>query len=497
MTPDIILGPPGCGKTETLLSEVERLLKEGLEPEEICFVTFTKRAAREAVVRAAEKFGFGEERFRWFRTLHSLCFRCGDYSRGDVLAGRALEEFADWCGVEFTPHRSTTWLEGWQGPRMGDRIMHLENLARVSGKELQEVYDTTEHDLPWSEVRRVAADLETFKSARGMVDYTDMLTNFTLGAPARLGIRALLVDEAQDLSVLQWAVVVRLAETHTLVSFVVAGDDDQAIYEWAGAAVEDFIKLPGQARVLSQSWRVPSEVQKIAGEVIGRVDNRRPKDWKARPETGEVVRAVGFDEVDIEEGAGETLILARNHIWLERDVAPVLRREGVYFSISGEPSVSGETLAAVRGWELWRRGEQIPAELARTLQLWLPPENRGREVTGEEDLVSAMNLGIQAQTPWHVALTRMPVDEVAYILAMRTRGETLQGVPRVRLSTIHGSKGGQADHVVVLTDMSSRSFKDYEREPDQETRVWYVAVTRARQRLTIVDRPDAPKYFSL
>lgn len=478
-----------------MLREVERLLGEGLAPEEIAFVTFTKRAAREAVVRASERFGLSEERFRWFRTLHSLCFRCGDYSRGEVLAGRALEEFAEWCGVEFSPHRSATWLEGWQGPKMGDRIMHLDNLARVSGQELRAVYDMTEHDLPWSEVRRVTTDLETFKSARGMVDYTDMLANFALGPPARLGIRALLVDEAQDLSVLQWRVVDRLAETHTLTSFIVAGDDDQAIYEWAGAAVSDFIALPGRVRVLHQSWRVPTAVQAVATEVLGRVENRRPKDWSPRPEAGGVVRAVGFDEVDV--GDGDTLILARNHIWLERDVAPVLRREGVYYSLSGEPSVTAETLAGVRGWEMLRRGEQVPAEVARLLRLWLPPENRGREPRAEEEMVGAAELGVVAAEPWHAALTHMPPDEVSYILAMRTRGEELRGAPKVRLSTIHGSKGGQADHVVLLTDVSARTAREAEQLPDQETRVWYVAVTRAREKLTIVDRPDAPKYFSL
>lgn len=495
MTPDIVLGPPGTGKTETLLKEVDRLLQQGLNPEEICYVSFTKRAAREAVKRAGEKFGLSEDRFRWFRTLHSLCFRCGDYSRGDVLAGRALREFADWCGVSFTAHRSATWLDGWQGPEMGDRIMHLENLARVQGRPLQEVYDGAEHDLPWSEVRRVADDLRAFKSARGMVDYTDMLENFTLGAPVRLGIRALLVDEAQDLSALQWAVVRRLAEVHDLTSFVVAGDDDQAIYEWAGAAVEDFISLEGRARVLSQSWRVPAKIQQVATEVLGQIEHRRPKDWSPRPEPGGVVRAVGFDEVDV--GEGDTLILARNHIWLERDVAPVLRREGIYFSISGEPSVSRETLVAVRGWESLRKGDQIPAEVARLLQLWLPAENRGRELGREEDLVSAQDLGVRAQTPWHVALTRMPPDEISYILAMRTRGETLAGDPKVRLSTIHGSKGGQADHVVVLTDMSVRTAREAEMYPDQEARVWYVAATRARQQLTIVDRPDSPRNFVL
>ncbi len=494
MTPDIVLGPPGCGKTETLLREVERLLGEGLAPEEIAFVTFTRRAAREAVVRAAEKFGFGEERFRWFRTLHSLCFRCQGYTRGDVLTGRALDEFADWTGLEFTPHRSATWLEGWIGPKMGDRIMHLENLARVEGRALREVFDTTEHDLLWSEVRRVTDDLEVFKRARGLVDYTDMLTNFVVGPPHKLGIRALLVDEAQDLSMLQWAVAGRLASTHELVSYTIAGDDDQAIYEWAGAAVDVFINLPGRARVLTQSWRVPRAVQAVSSEVLGRIEHRRSKEWLPRPEEGVVDRAGGFDEVAVD---GDTLILARNHIWLERDVAPVLRREGVYFSISGQPSIPRETLAAVRGWELWRRGEQIPAEQARTLRLWLPPDNRGREPSKDEDMVTAAVLGVRAEVPWHQALSHMPTDEVSYILAMRTRGELLSGEPKVRLSTIHGSKGGQADHVVVLTDVSARTAREAERLPDQETRVWYVAVTRARQRLTIVDRADSPRNFVL
>jgi len=496
VTPDIFLGPPGTGKTETLLREVERLLKKGLNPEEIGFVTFTRRAAREAVTRAAERFGMGEERFRWFRTLHSLCFRVGDYSRGDVLAGRALEEFADWAGVEFTPHRSETWLDGWNGPKTGDRIMHLENLARVSGRPLQDVYDTTEHDLLWSEVRRVAGDLAAFKSARGMVDYTDMLANFCEGSPAHLGLRALLVDEAQDLSVLQWRVVARLADENPLESFIVAGDDDQAIYEWAGAAVEDFIRLPGRARVLSQSWRVPAAVQRVAAEVLSRVETRRSKEWSPRPEEGDVSRAVGFGEVDIGDGE-DVLILARNHIWLERDVAPVLRREGVYFSLSGEPSVSQETLDAVRAWENLRRGEQIPTELARLIQLWLPPGNRGRDIRRDESLVGAADWGVGVAEPWHRALERMPSDEVSYILSMRSRGETLQGAPKVRLSTIHGSKGGQADHTVVLADMSRRTAREAERLPDQEARVWYVAVTRARQKLTIVERSDSPYYFSL
>ena len=68
--------------------------------------------------------------------------------------------------------------------------------------------------------------------------------------------------------------------------------------------------------------------------------------------------------------------------------------------------------------------------------------------------------------------------------------------PRIRLSTIHGSKGGEADEVVLLTDMATRTHREALLDPDSESRVWYVAATRARQTLTVV-RPSTEKHFTL
>jgi superfamily I DNA/RNA helicase len=57
----------------------------------------------------------------------------------------------------------------------------------------------------------------------------------------------------------------------------------------------------------------------------------------------------------------------------------------------------------------------------------------------------------------------------------------------VRVSTIHGSKGGEARHVVVLREMARRTHGEMiAAGGDDERRVWYVAVTRAREKLTIV-----------
>lgn len=68
--------------------------------------------------------------------------------------------------------------------------------------------------------------------------------------------------------------------------------------------------------------------------------------------------------------------------------------------------------------------------------------------------------------------------------------------PRIRLSTIHGSKGGEADEVVLLTDMAPRTHREALERPDDEARVWYVAATRARQTLTAVP-PRTERHFTL
>lgn len=69
---EIVLGPPGTGKTTTLLNEVEKEMRSGVPPEHIGYVTFTRKGAGEAIDRAAKKFGFEADRMPYFRTLHSL-----------------------------------------------------------------------------------------------------------------------------------------------------------------------------------------------------------------------------------------------------------------------------------------------------------------------------------------------------------------------------------------------------------------------------------------
>ena len=74
MSWNIVLGPPGTGKTTFLLNKVEELFKEDIQPYELAYLAFTKKAATEALTRAVDKFDYEQDQLIYFRTIHSLCY---------------------------------------------------------------------------------------------------------------------------------------------------------------------------------------------------------------------------------------------------------------------------------------------------------------------------------------------------------------------------------------------------------------------------------------
>jgi superfamily I DNA/RNA helicase len=363
----------------------------------------------------------------------------------------------------------------------------------VRGITLRQQFDEYPDDLNWVLVDRVARGLAEYKRQKHLQDFTDMVSMFADSEwNARLDV--LFVDEAQDLSLLQWRVVQRLAKGCRRV--VVAGDDDQAIYAWAGAAVEHFVGMPGKVQVLGQSWRVPQSVQGVAMEVINRVKQRRPKAWSPRPQAGVVRRVQSLDEIDF--GTGEdVLVLARNAAFLRDDAAALLRTEGVLYSFRGAQSVKASVVDAILDWERLRRGEAITVDDAARVyeQISVGPHlTKGyKKLPGFEDREAEVTMrdlhergGLKTEAIWHEALDRISAEDRAYMLKALRRGEKLARNPTVKLSTIHGAKGGEAQHVILLRDMAFRTYKAMETHPDDEHRCFYVAATRAMQQLTIV-----------
>jgi superfamily I DNA/RNA helicase len=128
----ILLGPPGTGKTTRLLQIVENL-GATYQPNEICYVAFTRKAANEARVRAIDKFGWDPDLMKYFSTLHSLAFKTLGINRTEVMGVRDYFEVCSKLGLHITfNHVSDDGMI--TGLAKGDRLLFMENLARVRGQ---------------------------------------------------------------------------------------------------------------------------------------------------------------------------------------------------------------------------------------------------------------------------------------------------------------------------------------------------------------------------
>jgi superfamily I DNA/RNA helicase len=97
----LILGPPGCGKTHTLIEIVREALAKGIHPSRIAFVSFTTKAVREALDRACAEFNLEPKQLPNFRTLHATGYHALGLQRTDVMARADYKALGDMLGVEF------------------------------------------------------------------------------------------------------------------------------------------------------------------------------------------------------------------------------------------------------------------------------------------------------------------------------------------------------------------------------------------------------------
>ena len=95
---------------------------------------------------------------------------------------------------------------------------------------------------------------------------------------------------------------------------------------------------------------------------------------------------------------------------------------------------------------------------------------------------------------WMTVLKSIPSEEREYLRSCLRNNQKFHVDPKIVISTIHQSKGGEADNVVLLTDMGRRSWESL--GEDEENRVWYVALTRTRETLYLV-QPRGLRYFEI
>jgi len=493
----IVLGPPGTGKTTTLLNEVDKYLKN-TDPDKIGFFSFTQKAAYEARDRAMKKFNFSEDDLPYFRTLHSLAFRRLGLKKEDVMQSKHYEDLGKKMNVRLDYHDYDHDQTGIFSTN--NDILRIIQLAKLKNITPEEQYNLREHtqDVSLRDLLICYNELKSYKRQYNLIDFTDMITEF-VKSDASPKFDVVFLDEAQDLSRVQWNMAKSIWDK-TQDSFI-AGDDDQAVFRWAGADVDSFITQKGRLLNLTQSYRVPRAVHDIAMNIVGRISNRIHKEWKPRVHEGSLSYYHDFQNIDMSKG--EWLVLGRTRYMLN-DLENVLYSKGLFYKNKFKKAYEQDLYDAVFDWESARKGKPINADQIARIASYMSPQHYQKEdikYLDKDHFYSLEELydkkGLHTKQVWYEAFDQAPEDRVRYIRRMRENGEELNKEPRILLSTIHGAKGGESQNVVLLTDLSRNTQTNYERNPDDENRLFYVGATRTKEHLHIVKPKDIYKSFRI
>ena len=194
-------------------------------------------------------------------------------------------------------------------------------------RTLKEEYDTDLYsdDLDYNFLKIIKEEVKNYKDSFELKDFTDMIEKFITSNLCPT-FDVIFIDEAQDLSPIQWKMFDILKKNSKHV--ILAGDDDQAIYGWAGADVKRFQNEPAKELVLPKSHRVPIKIQQVAYTIISQIETRIPKEWKPRNYQGHCEEVYSLDELDLTQG--QWLILARTNYRLIK-LKPYLIERGIYF----------------------------------------------------------------------------------------------------------------------------------------------------------------------
>ncbi len=378
----------------------------------------------------------------------------------------------------------------------------------------------------------------TYKGDNDLVGFADMLERVKGGSRVP-NVDYLVIDEFQDITTLQYDVYAEW-RPH-LERVLIAGDDDQVVYSWQGAdpnllldeGVDEDVVLPN-------SYRLPSRVLRAVNQEISHIDKRQEKDLNPRKEGGEVEAMSSPSMLDlvreirrtVEEEPGTIMVLFRARYQMFQFIDEFLP-EGYPFQIMTDQRMWTDRLSQyVAAVEAVDADEPLTGLQARRLADMLADSAFGtndrddlfdaiderQEEAGIEDLT---DLRIEPELitehapfmPGPAAAADMSRKITSFqsesIDAYFTRGRKLDS-DRIRVGTIHSAKGREADHVFVATDLTEKVVEQMAASIDDQTavegveeftkktnpvptltdnerRVFYVGMSRARERLVVIE----------
>jgi DNA helicase-2/ATP-dependent DNA helicase PcrA len=379
-----------------------------------------------------------------------------------------------------------------------------------------------------------------YKGDHGLVGFADMLERVSQRSLLP-SVDYLVIDEFQDITTLQYQVYEEWRPHMERV--LIAGDDDQVVYAWQGAdpdllldeAVDDDVVLPN-------SYRLPSQILDVVNREVSHIDKRQEKDLEPRKEGGTVeavkrpsmldlVRNVRATVEDDPEGTVMILFRARYQMFQFIDE---FIDEGIPFGCLTDQRMWTDRLAQyVEAIEALDSEEPVDGLQARRLADMLADSAFG---TGErDDFFDELDAREEAAGVDDVADLELDPDTireyVPFVPDPASAADMLRKVTnfqertvdayfgggyegmdrdRVRVGTIHSAKGREADHVFVATDLTEKVVEQMAATVEQtgqevpggeftkhtspvptmtdnERRVFYVGMSRARERLVVLE----------
>ena len=474
-----VIGPPGTGKTRRLLNEVENYVNKGTKLNKIGYFAFTRKAAGEARDRFLKvKTELTKKDIRYFQTLHSLAFNTLGLKEENVMQELNYKVIGETCGIQIKYASYET--NNWNGIFSSDsEYLSMINLARVREISVMDQLDRNEHlsRIERDKLDAIEQEINSYKKVFGLIDFTDMIQKFLdKGVSPKFDV--IFVDEAQDLSLIQWSMIKKI-EKDTNCDVWVAGDDDQAIFGWAGADVDSFINWEAQEIPLKQSERVPTIIQKKALDVIDRIqENRIDKEYFPKAESGEIFERYKLSDIDMSKG--DWLILTRTKSLL-KPVITFLKKKGFFFNTAQGNSIGKSLYEDIQNWSKLQKKIELPEIQVQRIR---------------ERIEGSMNLSLK----WYDVFNKLTDSQITYMKLLLLNGENPTEDARIKVSTIHGAKGGEATNVVLFLNETANTIKGAKKSAaklDEEYRVWYVGITRSMKNLYLIKSQNKSKEFKL
>ena len=298
--PCLVLAGAGSGKTRVIVHKIARLLQTGMEARQIAAITFTNKASAEMRERAKALVGSRAARDLAVSTFHSLGVRMlrADGERIGLKTQFSILDSDDVLGVlrDAGGSSDNALARRWQWS------ISLWKNQGLNADMAEGVAASDDEHIAARVMRRYEERLSAYQA----VDFDDLI-----GLPLKLlqrdeNARAkwqatfahVLVDEYQDTNAVQYELLKMLVGAHSM--FTAVGDDDQSIYGWRGATVDNLKRLPQefpQLRViaLEQNYRSTGHILRAANAVISKNPKIFEKKLWSELGEGEPVRVIESD----------------------------------------------------------------------------------------------------------------------------------------------------------------------------------------------------------